>query len=87
LVCQGLLPVNSKTLAILITKEAEMATTRLTLILFVSFAVIVPSLRAHIAEFDTFWQHKSEEAKKDALKAYQPNPEEITEQLNSRVNE
>jgi pectate lyase len=64
-----------------------MAATRLSLILLVSFAVIVPSLRAHIAEFDKFWQQKSEEAKKAALVAYQPNPEEITEQLNSRVYE
>ncbi|XP_059452251.1 pectate lyase-like [Corylus avellana] len=66
-----------------------MAATRLSLILFVSFAVsfavIVPSLRAHIVEFDNFWQQKSEEAKKDALKAYQPNPEEVTEQLNAHV--
>jgi len=64
-----------------------MAATRLSLILLVSFAVIVPSLRAHIAEFDKFWQQKSEEAKKAALEAYQPNPEEITEQLNWRVYE
>jgi pectate lyase len=71
-----------------LTKEGEkMAATRLSLILFVSFAVIVPSLRAHIAEFDNFWQQKSEEAKKDAFKAYQPNPEEVTEQLNSHVYE
>jgi pectate lyase len=64
-----------------------MVATRVTLLLFVSFAVIVPTLRANIGEFDKVWQQRAEQSKKDALRAYEPAPEEITEGLNSRVSE
>lgn len=62
-----------------------METTKLCLIFLVYFAVLIPSLQANISEFDNFWQQRAEEAKKAALKAYEPNPEKITEQLNSKV--
>lgn len=64
-----------------------MAATKLRLVFFVSLAVLVPSLQANIGEFDEFWQQREAEAKKAALEAYQPNPELITEQFNSKVNE
>lgn len=56
------------------------------LLFFVSFAVIVPTLHAHIASFDDYWKQRAEEAQKAAQEAYNPNPEEITNDLNSHVN-
>jgi pectate lyase len=64
-----------------------MVSTKLGLIFCVSFAVLIPSLWANIAEFDDYWQQRADEAKKAALEAYHPNPEEVTEQINTHVNE
>lgn len=54
-------------------------------VLALSLAVLVPSLDAHIREFDEYWQKRAEEAQKDALEAYQPDPENVTAHFNSRV--
>merc|ERR1712183_670370 len=56
------------------------------LLFFLSFAVIIPTLHAHIAEFDDYWKLRAEQARKDALEAYHPQPEEITNNFNSHVN-
>ncbi|GMY26063.1 putative pectate lyase p59 [Fagus crenata] len=56
------------------------------LLFFVSFAVIIPTLHAHIAEFDDYWKLRAEQARKDALEAYNPQPEEITSNFNYHVN-
>jgi len=42
---------------------------------------------AHIAEFDDYWKSRAEQAQKDALQAYNPHPEEVTNQLNYDVEE
>lgn len=55
------------------------------LIFFVSFAALVPTLRANIGEFDEVLQKKAEQARLAALEAYTPNPEEVTEHLNLHV--
>ncbi|XP_030447198.1 pectate lyase-like [Syzygium oleosum] len=55
-------------------------------ILALSLAVLVPSLEAHIGEFDEYWQKRAEEAQKDALEAYNPDPENVTAHFNSRVH-
>ncbi|XP_034706232.1 pectate lyase-like [Vitis riparia] len=57
----------------------------LLLLSFFAFAVLAPSIRAHIGEFDEVWQKRAEEAQKAALEAYQPNPEEVTNQFNKNV--
>ena len=64
-----------------------MVAAKLSFILFASFAVLIPGLQDNIAEYDEFWLQRAEEARKDALEAYHPNPEEITEQFNTHVNE
>lgn len=64
-----------------------MEATKLRLVFFVSLAVLIPSLQANIDEFDEFWKKREAESKKAALDAYQPNPEVVTEQFNSKVNE
>lgn len=51
-----------------------------------SLAVLVQSLEAHIGEFDEYWQKRAEEARKDALEAYNPDPENVTAHFNSRVH-
>ncbi|XP_062104758.1 pectate lyase-like [Humulus lupulus] len=62
------------------------AITKLGLIFFISFLVLIPTLLAHIGEFDESWQKRAEASKKAALSAYEPNPEEVTEKLNYEVN-
>ena len=56
------------------------------LLLIFAFAIIIPSLEAGIADFDEVWQQRAQEAKKAALEAYQPHPEEVTENFNEHVN-
>ncbi|KAI6676801.1 hypothetical protein NL676_037597 [Syzygium grande] len=53
---------------------------------FLSFAAVVPSLRANIGDFDEYWQKRAEEAQKDALDAYDPHPESVTDYFNAKVD-
>lgn len=55
-------------------------------LLFTSFALIVSGLRAHIADFDEYWQSRAMEAEKATREAYHPNPEEVTNHLNIHVH-
>lgn len=55
-------------------------------ILALSLAVLVPSLEAHIKEFDEYWQKRAEEASLAALEAFNPEPENVTAQFNANVN-
>ncbi|PKI63212.1 hypothetical protein CRG98_016397 [Punica granatum] len=50
-----------------------------------ALAVLIPVLRANIAEFDEVWQKRAEQAKKGFLEAYHPNPEEVTVEFNKHV--
>lgn len=52
---------------------------------FLSLAVIVPTLQAHIAEYDEYWKQRAAEAEQANVEAYHPNPEAITEHFNSQV--
>lgn len=49
------------------------------------FAVLAPVLGANIAEVDEVWQRRAEEAKKNAVEAYHPNPEEVILEFNKHV--
>lgn len=55
------------------------------LMLFV-FVALVFTIEAHVAEFDEVWQKRSEEAKRAALHAYEPNPEKVASHLNEKVH-
>lgn len=57
------------------------------LVLLIAFVVTLPILEANIADFDEVWQKRAEAARKAALDAYQPHPENITDELNHRVHE
>jgi hypothetical protein len=57
------------------------------LLVFCALVAMFPTLRAHIADFDEVWQQRAEEARKDALKAYHRNPEDVTDHFNERVHE
>ncbi|CAI0453526.1 unnamed protein product [Linum tenue] len=56
-------------------------------ILFLSFATIVPCLLANIAYYDDVWQKRAEEAKKNTLEAYVPNPLETDEDADSQCGD
>lgn len=67
---------------------------KLDLVLFmISFCILVPSLRASIAndsnvgQFDAVWKERELKAEKAALKAYQRNPEKVTDDFNESVQE
>ncbi|XP_059645371.1 pectate lyase-like [Cornus florida] len=69
------------------------------LFFFLCLASIVPSLRAHVKEFDQYWQVRAKEALDDywqirakeahlaTLDAHHPNPEEVTDHFNMHVAE
>ena len=52
----------------------------------VSMAVLMPTLRAGIAEFDDFLLQKSEEAKQASLEAFHPDPMNVTDHFNQHVH-
>ncbi|KAJ4839662.1 hypothetical protein Tsubulata_050447, partial [Turnera subulata] len=62
-----------------------METARHILVLFLAFAVILPTLMAHIAEFDSYWESRAKEAEDEAQKAYEPDPEKVTDGINKEV--
>lgn len=53
----------------------------------IALLVIIPGVTAHIGDFDEVWQKRAEEAKEAAYRAYQPNPEKVTNTLNKNVHE
>lgn len=57
--------------------------TNLFVFFILAFAVYV---NAHIAEFDDYWKSRADEAQKVALDAFNPHPEEVTEQLTDDVD-
>ncbi|XP_022768291.1 pectate lyase-like [Durio zibethinus] len=46
------------------------------------FVAISPIVNANIGEFDEVWQQRAEEAKRAAQRAYEPNPQNVTNNLN-----
>lgn len=46
----------------------------------------IPSLSAHIPEFDEYWQKRAKLARISSLAAYHPNPQEVTEGVNAEVH-
>ncbi|CAK7326976.1 unnamed protein product [Dovyalis caffra] len=56
------------------------------LLLEASQAVLVPTLRAHIGEFDEYWKNRADESRKAAQQAFHPDPMNVTNQFNLHVN-
>lgn len=56
------------------------------LMFFFAFAVLTPTSKTNIADFDEFWQKRAQVAEKAARDAYQPNPEEVTAHFNMEVH-
>lgn len=44
-------------------------------------------VQAHIGEYDSYWRTRADQAKKFSLQAYTPDPDEVTNQLNTNVEE
>ncbi|KAL3528334.1 hypothetical protein ACH5RR_007656 [Cinchona calisaya] len=55
------------------------------LILFVLVALVL-TIEAQFADFDDYWQKRSEAAKEAAHQAYHPNPENVTSHFNEKVH-
>ncbi|PPS05847.1 hypothetical protein GOBAR_AA14800 [Gossypium barbadense] len=51
-------------------------------LVFVVIFVLIPTLRAHIAEYDEYWKAQELEAIENLNKAYHPNPEEVVRHYN-----
>ncbi|KAG4110791.1 hypothetical protein ERO13_D13G068700v2 [Gossypium hirsutum] len=47
-----------------------------------SFFALIPTLRAHIAEYDEYWKARELEAIENLNKVYHPNPEEVVRHYN-----
>lgn len=63
-----------------------MEATKLALLVVCAFVAILPTLGAHIADFDEDWKKRAEEARKATLEAYHPNPYNVTDHLNHEVH-
>lgn len=64
------------------------------LVFFVALAATITALHAgtidadaHIGEFDDFLQKKAENARQASLRAYNPDPEAVTDSFNEQVGE
>lgn len=55
-------------------------------VLFFTFAAIIPTLTAHIGDFDEVWQKRAEEAKKAALEANSRIPADFNLHFHKWVN-
>ncbi|XP_022737324.1 pectate lyase-like [Durio zibethinus] len=57
-----------------------------TILLLGLVVAISPIAKANIGVFDEVWQNRAEKAKKAAQIAYEPNPENVTNNLNSQTH-
>ncbi|CBI32014.3 pectate lyase [Vitis vinifera] len=57
----------------------------LLLLFVVMFMVVVPTIRAHIAEYDDYWKAREKEAKTVAIDAFDPSPEDVNDDFNKNV--
>lgn len=55
-------------------------------LVLVSMAVLMPTIRASIAEYDDFLLQKAEEAKQASLEAFHPDPMNVTDHFNQQVH-
>ncbi|KAL0793278.1 hypothetical protein Bca101_064655 [Brassica carinata] len=50
--------------------------------LSLAFAVVAPSIQAHIAVFDEYWTQRQTDALRQTMESYDPNPFNVTDHLN-----
>ncbi|KDP45476.1 hypothetical protein JCGZ_09725 [Jatropha curcas] len=50
------------------------------------FGFITPNLMADMKKYDKVWQERSEEARKNMMEAYDPDPIAVTAEVNEQVN-
>lgn len=60
---------------------------KLGLIIVVSFAIIIPCLGADMVQYDDVWKRRAQEAKKNMMITYIPNPLEVTQEFDSQFNQ
>lgn len=54
--------------------------------LFLTLFAVSCIAQGSIEGFDDYWTKRAEEAKEAALKAFNPNPEEVTAHFNANVS-
>ncbi|KAK6119009.1 hypothetical protein DH2020_047248 [Rehmannia glutinosa] len=57
------------------------------LLCILSFVALVPKSHAAIAEYDDYLLKRAEESYEESLKAFDPNPEKLADELNEQVGE
>ncbi|KAL1360776.1 hypothetical protein HN51_006153 [Arachis hypogaea] len=62
------------------------STRKLALIFLVTFAIVIPCIKAGIAEYDDFLKAQAEMAHEIALESFVPNPLNVTSELNLHVH-
>ncbi|KAI3467388.1 hypothetical protein Pfo_024051 [Paulownia fortunei] len=62
-------------------------TSILLLLCVLSFVALLPKSRAAIAQYDEYLQKRAEESFEESLKAFDPNPEKLADELNEQVGE
>lgn len=57
--------------------------------MFLSFLFLASAAftGAHVADFDSYWQKRAEQADHYALRSYNPDPVSVTRQFNQLVGE
>lgn len=59
---------------------------RVALLVMAALAITIPCLEANIGEFDNYLRQKAKQARRAALEAYEPNPLNVTSELNKHVH-
>lgn len=57
----------------------------LMVVVMVLVVVVFPTVGANIAEFDEYWKEREKQAKSSAIAAFQPNPEDVSNEFNNKV--
>lgn len=47
-----------------------------------SLTVVVPSVQAHVAVYDEYWTQRQNDALRQTLESYDPNPLNVTDHFN-----
>ncbi|KGN64253.1 pectate lyase isoform X1 [Cucumis sativus] len=67
-------------------RETKTTIVGIKLLMIFGFVMIFPTLKANIADFDEVWQKRAIEAQKASFEAYEPHPEEETNNFNKQVH-
>lgn len=67
-------------------KIMAVSAARVSLLLMAALAITIPCLEANIGEFDEYLREKAKQARRAALEAFEPNPLNVTSEINKHVH-